>query len=234
MRVLLPAPLAALLLAASGAAADYVAAAEPPGTGPALLFGPGDPAGLRPDPARPFAPAGTRAAPVLYQSPPVIVDGLFAALSWTPQAGLDLAGEPLPFLGTEESRAGALGWRTEILGLGLQLGGGFLSREDGADLWQARALLSFQSLAFGVHLDDGDGRAQALGIGARWDAGPWTFTGSWTTALDGPGLTNVGLAASYSVAPGITGTLSWAGSETGTGTERSYDTTFLGYLRIGF
>ncbi|HEU0221301.1 MAG TPA: porin [Paracoccaceae bacterium] len=171
--------------------------------------------------------------PTIFYETPTFLGGLAAMMSYAPQAGLDGATDTALAFGDEPKWAIGAGYERVYNGISFGLGGGYFDHENGPKAWQLGGMVGYRGASLGVHFDeDGTGTFSTLAVGVQYETGPWTVAGGWTTALDGPGLNNWGLWATYALAPGVTTTLGYEGNDDKS--VAGFDTTVIGYMRIGF
>jgi hypothetical protein len=224
--------LASATVAVIWAAGTALAEPAAPSLGGTLNFGPameldrlaGAP-GL--DSAGHWVPPRPDAAKV-FLSPPVVVDGFSLAVVQPPQAP---ASEAIPDARQELALGGR--YATELNGVGFELGCLYLRGPEGDDSWRFGASLAWHGMRLGVRLDrDAADEGSLLGFDLGYDVGAWSFSSGWSAPVQGAGPGNFGLWASYTPVPGVTGMLGYQAVPAED--VQHYDSTVIGYLRIGF
>lgn len=181
-----------------------------------------------------FNPSSEGDHPTIRYTTPKVA-GFSAAIDWAPSVASDGLGDSGLEFGTDYRASFGAGYEAEFGEFSVSLGGGYVYIENTRQSWQLGGEVGYKGFEAGVYYDeDGfDNTFSSISVGGRYATGPWTFALGWTTTLDGPDFNLWSVWATYALAPGVSATLAYEGSDDAA-LAGGFDTTVAGYLYLAF
>ncbi len=170
------------------------------------------------------------------------LSGFQAAVTYIPSDSSDGSGDGYYSLNDSDTDAAGdniwsvgVNYTNDFDGIRVSASGGY-SDADGNDqeAWSLGLEVGASGFTGAVHYEDNAGDAgQDLAVGVNYKTGPWSATVGYATLLDAPAGGDVDRFAgwvTYSMAPGVSGTVGVEYADTDAGS----DTAGVAYLTLGF